>query len=500
MTTAVSPHPAAGSILAGLAAREHRMYIGGEWCAAASGATMPVLDPGRGAQIAAVPAAGAADVAAAVDAARAGQAKWAALAPAERARLLWRLGDLVEEHGDQLARLDALDNGKPLWEAQVVDVPLTAGIFRFYAGLVQTIAGSVLPISAGAFHTYTRREPVGVVGAVVPWNFPLLMCGYKMGPSLAAGNAIVLKPAEQTPLSALLLAGLVEQAGFPAGTVNVITGDGPGCGAPLVGHPGVDKVTFTGSTEVGREIAVTAGRRLVPATLELGGKSPNVIFADADMEAALGGAHGGIFFNQGQCCVAGSRLLVEASVFDEVVERLSASAAAVRLGHGLDEGTQMGPLVSAEQRDRVSGFVRRAMDSGASVSTGGGPADVAASPGGYFFAPTVITGAGQDAEVVREEVFGPVVCATPFGDEDEAIALANDTPYGLAAGVWTTGAARAHRVAAAIDAGTVWVNTYGMFDPAASYGGRHLSGHGRELGIESLDPYLHDKTVWLGLS
>lgn len=480
-------------------ASEHRMFIGGGWARARGGETFDVHDPASGAVVARVPLARATDVDDAVAAARAAQPVWAALAPAERARLMWTLGQRIEEDAEVFAQIDSIDNGKPVWEARVVDVPLTAGIFRFYAGLVQTIAGSVIPVSMERMHAYSRREPVGVVGAIVPWNFPLLMCGYKLGPALAAGNAVVLKPAEQTPLSALRLAALVEECGFPPGVVNILTGFGETTGAPLAAHPDIDKISFTGSSAVGRHIASAAGDALKKTTLELGGKSPNIIFADADLDAAVEGAHGGVFFNQGQCCVAGSRLLVERTVLDEVLTRLGASAGDVRLGRGLDPDTQMGPLVSAEQLERVESFVSRAVSDGVTLVAGGGPAEVAGAPGGWFFRPTVLTGASQDHEIVREEVFGPVVAVTAFDDEDEAIALANDTSFGLASGVWTTRLDRAHRVAAAIDAGTVWVNTYGMFDPAASYGGRHASGFGRELGVESLDPYLQTKTVWIGL-
>ncbi len=480
-------------------ASEHRMFIGGGWAEARGGATFDVHDPASGAVVARVPLAGAADVDDAVAAARAAQPVWAGLAPAARARLMWTLGERIAESAEVFAQIDSIDNGKPLWEARAVDVPLTAGIFRFYAGLVQTIAGSVLPISMERMHAYSRREPVGVVGAIVPWNFPLLMCGYKLGPALAAGNAVVIKPAEQTPLSALRLAALIDECGFPPGVVNVVTGFGETTGAPLAAHPGIDKISFTGSSEVGRRIASGAGEALKKTTLELGGKSPNIIFADADLDAAVEGAHGGVFFNQGQCCVAGSRLLVERGVLDEVLARLGASAAAVQLGRGLDPATQMGPLVSEEQLERVGAFVARAVSDGVTLVAGGGPAEVPEAPGGWFFRPTVLTGASQEHEIVREEVFGPVVAVTAFDDEDEAIALANDTSFGLASGVWTTRLDRAHRVAAAIDAGTVWVNTYGMFDPVASYGGRHASGFGRELGVESLDPYLQTKTVWIGL-
>jgi phenylacetaldehyde dehydrogenase len=493
--------PAAGPLpeVARFIASAHRMFVGGEWTAARGGATFEVHDPASGAVVAHVPLASAEDVDDAVAAARAAQPVWAGLSPAQRATMLWNLGQRIEDETEVFAQIDSIDNGKPVWEARAVDVPLTAGIFRFYAGLVQTIAGSVLPVSLEGFHAYSRREPVGVVGAIVPWNFPLLMCGYKLGPALAAGNAVVIKPAEQTPLSALRLAALIEEVGFPPGVVNVVTGFGETTGAPLAAHPGIDKISFTGSSEVGRRIAAGAGDALKKTTLELGGKSPNIIFADADLDAAVEGAHGGVFFNQGQCCVAGSRLLVERTVVDEVLDRLRASATAIQLGRGLDPATQMGPLVSEEQLARVGGFVDRAVSDGVTLVAGGGAADVADAPGGWFFTPTVLTGASQAHEIVREEVFGPVVAVTAFDDEDEAIALANDTPYGLASGLWTTRLDRAHRVAAAIDAGTVWVNTYGMFDPVASYGGRHASGFGRELGVESLDPYLQTKTVWIAL-
>jgi phenylacetaldehyde dehydrogenase len=347
---------------------------------------------------------------------------------------------------------------------------------------------------------YTRREPVGVVAAIIPWNFPLLMCGYKLGPALAAGNTVVLKPAEQTPLSALRLAQLIEEVGFPPGVVNIVTGFGPTAGAPLAAHLDVDKITFTGETTTGQKIIEAAKGNMKRLSLELGGKSPSVVFADADLDAAVEGTFGAVYFNQGQCCIAGARVYVEASVHEEFLAKLADRVRAVRLGPGLDPKTTMGPLVSAEQRDRVLSLVRSGMDEGATPLVGGTPVVDPTLAGGYFVAPTILTGVTPDMRVMREEIFGPVAMVSRFNGEDEAIAAANDTAFGLAAGVWTRDIKRGHRMAAAIKAGVVWVNTYGWFDVAVPYGGFALSGFGKELGREALDAYLQTKTVWVDLS
>jgi phenylacetaldehyde dehydrogenase len=345
-------------------------------------------------------------------------------------------------------------------------------------------------------HIYTRREPVGVVAAIIPWNFPLLMCGYKLGPALAAGNTVVLKPAEQTPLSALRLAQLIEEVGFPAGVVNVLTGFGPDAGAPLAAHHGVDKITFTGETTTGQKIMEAAKGNMKRLSLELGGKSPSVVFADADLDAAVEGTFGAIYFNQGQCCVAGARVYVQEPVYEEFTQRLVKRLATVRLGSGLDADTTMGPLVSAAQRDRVRSLIDSGVAEGAVPVTGGG---IVGGPG-FFVEPTVFTGVRPDMRIMREEIFGPVGMVASFSSEEEAVTAANDTAFGLASGVWTSDIKRGHRMAAAIRAGVVWVNTYGHFDVAVPYGGFGLSGFGKELGRETLDAYLQTKTVWVDLS
>ncbi|MER7128279.1 aldehyde dehydrogenase family protein [Streptosporangium saharense] len=476
----------------------HQLFIDGRWVDAASGRTFTTPDPATGQTLAHVAEADAEDVDRAVRAARRAfeHGPWSRMTASERGRIIWRIGDLILEHADELAQLESLDNGKPLSVARVADVPLAADLFHYMAGWATKIEGNTISLSVpylpgSAFHAYTLREPVGVVAQIIPWNFPLLMAAWKLGPALATGNVVILKPAEQTPLSALRLAELIAEAGVPDGVVNVLPGYGETAGAALAAHDGVDKVAFTGSTEVGRLIVHAAAGNLKKVTLELGGKSPNVVFDDADPDLAVQGAANAIFFNHGQCCIAGSRLFVHRSRFDEVVEGVAEIARGIRLGPGLDADTQMGPLVSDEQLRRVTGFLESGRQEGARTVTGGDRH----GDQGYFVQPTVITDVRPEMRLVREEIFGPVVVASPFSDLDEIAAQANDTVYGLGAGIWTRDISKAHALAGRIRAGTIWINCYNVFDAALPFGGYKQSGWGREMGHQALDAYTEVKSV-----
>ena len=475
-----------------------QLFINGEWADSASGRTFETPNPATGETLARVAEGEAEDIDRAVKAARRAfeEGPWGRMTPSERGRIIWRIGDLIYEHLDELAQLESLDNGKPFAVAQAADVPLAADLFQYMAGWATKIEGNTINISVpympGAnFHSYTLREPVGVVGQIIPWNFPLLMAAWKLGPALACGNTVVLKPAEQTPLTALRLAGLMAEAGVPEGVVNVVPGFGETAGAALAAHHDVDKVAFTGSTEVGKLIANAATGNLKKVSLELGGKSPNIVFDDADPSSAIAGAASAIFFNHGQCCVAGSRLYVQEGSFDEVVDGVAEIAKSIKLGPGLEPGTQMGPLVSDEQLRRVTGLVNSGIAEGATALSGGGRH----GNRGYFVEPTVLTNTHPEMTVVREEIFGPVVVATPFSDLDAVAAAANDTPYGLGAGIWTKDISKAHALAKKIRAGSIYINCYNVFDAALPFGGYKQSGWGREMGHEVLNNYTEVKAV-----
>ena len=492
--------PQLTSRVRGFISADRSMLIGGEWTGAASGKTFTTFDPATTAPITDVAHGDATDVDRAVRAARRAfdDGPWARMKPNERERLLWRVGDLLTERAEEFGQLEALDNGKSAGIAAAVDTAWSADIFRYNAGLCTKIFGSTVNVSmpfvpGGEFHAYTLRDPVGVCGLIVPWNFPLLMASFKLAPALAAGNTVVLKPAEQTPLTALLLGEIFEEAGFPPGVVNIVTGFGD-AGAALTAHPDVDKIAFTGSTEVGKKIVAAAQGNLKKVSLELGGKSPNIVFADADFEQAVAGSVAAWMFNHGQCCVAGTRLFVERPIFDDFTAAVAEAASKAKIGPGLDPTTELGPLISQEQFDKVSGYLAQGLADGARALTGGKRWGTE----GYFIEPTVFVDVEPSFSIVEEEIFGPVVAAMPF-DGDDVVAAANNSIYGLAAGIWTRDLSKAHKTARRIKAGSVWVNQYNGFDTAMPFGGYKQSGWGRELGNAAIDLYTETKSVNIAL-
>src|SRR5215472_2114093 len=500
MGIAVSPqiHPQVAEFID----KPRKMLINGQWVNAASGKTFPTYNPATGEVLTQVAEGDREDIEQAVRAASNAfdNGPWRRMTVSERVRLVWKLADLLEQHTEEFAYLESLDNGKPLGVAKAADVPLAVDLFRYMAGWATKIEGNTIPISVPyapgtRYFAYTLREPVGVVGQIIPWNFPLLMAAWKLGPALAAGCTVVLKPAEQTPLTALRLGELICEAGFPDGVINIVTGFGETAGAALAAHSQVDKVAFTGSTEVGKLILQAATNDLKKVSLELGGKSPNIVCADADLEVAIPGAASAIFFNHGQCCCAGSRLYVEKKVFDKVVDGVSEQAKRIKVGSGMDPGTEMGPLVSAEQFQRVTGYLESGRTQGAKAVVGGHRAGTK----GYFVEPTVLVDVKPDMKVVKEEIFGPVVVAMPVSDMNEVQAAANDTDYGLAAGIWTNDIAKAHALASQLRAGTVWINCYNVFDAALPFGGYKESGWGREMGHDVLELYTETKAVCVKL-
>ncbi len=483
--------------------QQHQLLIDGQWQPAASGKTFEVKNPANEQTLAQVAEGDRADIDLAVKAARRAfeSGPWPQMTPSQRGQLIWKLADMLEQNVEEFAEIESLDNGKPKVVAAAADIPLAVDLFRYMAGWTTKLEGNTLPISVpylpdAEFHSFTLREPVGVVGQIIPWNFPLLMAAWKLGPALATGCTVVLKVAEETPLSALRLGHLIQEAGFPPGVVNIVTGFGETAGAALAAHPDVDKVAFTGSTEVGKLIVKAAGEsNLKKVTLELGGKSPNIVLPDADLSAAIPGAANAIFFNHGQCCCAGSRLFVHQSQFDEVVEGVAEQARQINLGPGMDPQCGMGPMVSQIQQERVCGYMDAGLNAGAQAVVGGKRAD----RDGYFVEPTILVNTQPEMSVIQEEIFGPVVAAVPFDDPEQIVAEANDSIYGLAAAVWTRDISRGHKIAKRLRAGNVWVNCYNIFDAALPFGGYKQSGWGREMGHAALDLYTETKAVTVQL-
>lgn len=478
-------------------ARGEGLLVGGAWRSATGGETFATIDPASGIETGRIAAAGPADVDAAVEAAQAALAGWKATVPVERARILWAIADRIEAEIDALAELETLDQGKPLFVGRWAEIPGAVNQFRFFAGQAMAIEGNTIDSSIAyqpegkQVRSWTKREPVGVVAAIVPWNSPLVLTAMKLAPALAAGCTVVLKPAEDTSLTALRLGEIMQEAGLPAGVLNIVTGTGADTGAALAAHPGVNKIAFTGSTATGRAVLDAAKTDFKRVTLELGGKSPAIVMPDADLDLAIPGVANAIFFNGGQVCIAGSRLYAHRSIHDRVVEGVAAYAGGLKMGHGLDADTQMGPVVSARHAERVEGFLTRARAEGAELVCGGERSGDA----GTFISPTVFAGVHAGMEIVREEVFGPVLVVQPFNEVDEVIAAANDSQYGLAASVWTESLSHAHRMSDAIHAGTVWINCHAMYDAALPIGGIKQSGWGRDSGRQALDSYLEWKTV-----
>jgi acyl-CoA reductase-like NAD-dependent aldehyde dehydrogenase len=481
--------------------RKYQLFIDGKWVDAESGKTFTTPNPATGETLAEVAEADKADVDKAVAAARkAYEGKWGKMSARDRGRLLYKLSQIIEARSRELAELETADNGKPIRESEYVDLPQVVENFEYFAGWATKIEGETIPVPGEMFN-YTLHEPLGVCGQIIPWNFPLLMAAWKLAPALAAGNTVVLKPAEQTPVTAMELGKLIQEAGFPDGVVNILPGYGETAGAALASHPGIDKIAFTGSTEVGKLIAGAAANNLTKVSLELGGKAPNIIFADANIEQAVNGAMMGIFFNQGQVCCAGSRLFVADEIKDEFLGRLKEKAEKINVGDPMDSKTQMGPQVSEVQLNRIKGYVDIARNEGASVMTGGGAPNLEGNfQNGYFFQPTIFGDVKNQMRVAQEEIFGPVTCAISFKDEVDLLKQANETIFGLSAGIWTQDITRAHRFAKKVHAGVVWINTFNMFNAASPFGGFKQSGYGREMGKHALELYTQVKSVWVDLS
>jgi acyl-CoA reductase-like NAD-dependent aldehyde dehydrogenase len=476
-----------------------QLFINGEWRDAAGRKTLEVVNPATEEVIAEVASAERADVDAAVAAARAAfDGPWSKLSARERGRIVWKIGEKLMEKADEIARLETLHNGKPIFESRQIEVPAAAECFQYFAGWADKIHGETIPVK-GNFLTYTLREPVGVVAAIVPWNFPLLLTAWKVAPALACGNTVIIKPASQTPLTALALAEVAQEAGLPPGVLNVITGPGSTVGQMIVEHPGIDKIAFTGDTSTGKGIMKGSADTLKRITLELGGKSPNIVFADADLDAALRGATTGIFYGKGEVCAAGSRLLVDKSIKSEFIDKVAARAKKMTPGDPMDPKTRLGAISSKKQLDNDLRYIETAKREGATLVAGGGRADIGTGKG-FFLQPTVFDGVTPEMTIAREEIFGPVLATIEFGDVDEAIARANDSTYGLAAAVWTRDIKKAHYVARKLQAGTVWINTYNVYDTAAPFGGYKQSGFGREMSMHALEHYTQVKSVWVDLN